>query len=146
MWRVDVLGKQLKHDFTLNALHRLGKEQAKVLCLFLLKKYPLYAWIKIFLSIPEGERERLPKKGYRYFGELKSKYCHPPGTLEGCWLCGHRPRDRSDFENIVYKNLRSLLSWARQCGMCYFRTMKPELRKVPDAEEDFGLQVFFGDD
>jgi hypothetical protein len=141
MWKIDVLGQELQQDLTLNALNRLDSKRFKILRIFLLRENRKNPWIKTFLKISGTIRESSLRKFYKSPYKLKLKYWKPLGTLEECWLCSYRPPGKSFIADILYNNLRSVLSWTRRCRTCKFLTMKPKLRETP---EDVGLQTLFG--
>ncbi|PJF20119.1 hypothetical protein PSACC_00057 [Paramicrosporidium saccamoebae] len=153
-WQAGVLGKEMQHDFTLNALHRLGSRRAKTLRLLLVKEHVNDPWVMKALMPLEDGWEKLPTAEQSHPKDLKPKSWRANRNIEECRFCGYRPSTGSGPRSLIYASLRSVFSWARRCRVCRRRTIKIGLREVPDEDfepqedpfqEDFGLQELFGD-
>jgi hypothetical protein len=121
IWKTGVLTQALKHDLTLNALYRLGKN-ANHLWYLLNEEHAGDAWIRARLPASVIDAQAPPSNRLKRIEEL---------TLECWYLAGERPVPLE----TTCKSWRYVIRYTRQCKTCDYRTMDRRLFKRPISKE-----------
>ncbi|PJF19856.1 hypothetical protein PSACC_00313 [Paramicrosporidium saccamoebae] len=124
----------LKHEMTLNALHRLSTDRAKFLRYFLVQEHARDVWVQTHLAT-SGDAQAPPSNRFKCARDLTLKHWYSAGHLEECWFCGYRPPKRWVVSEVPYRGLRYVFRCARRCKTCGHRTLGRGLRMRPASEK-----------